>query len=148
MTFNELCEYYLNLTKDERIKRASYYAKKYLGFCKKHTDNYHKAVGLFVGSLVPFFGVDREVDNDEYNFFIELTKINDVSFDEFYDIVSRWTKVKVIEQSNLLVEECAKEDEKEAFCHLGLCLITANNFINRDEYLLAIKYLEKKISFK
>lgn len=141
MKLEELITKEKNLSQEELLKLAMSSADIYYTFCLNNTDDTENAKTLFFGSIATIIGIDFVVDEREYDFFLRLLQLEEITFDDFKNYVIRWTNVKTIKDTDYLIDHYANAVEKMAFVTIIIAFSLIDGKLDQNEKKLIANYL-------
>lgn len=142
MTINELFQSVLDTPYSGKVSAGREAANKVIGYfmkgsgVSKVTD---EVFGCFMGLVSTYIGVDGSVSRAEYDYFVEILGLTDVSYDSFCATIS--ADMETVELVCKVIDG-APQDIQYAFVILGLNICACDGVLTASEQALLSKYID------
>ena len=142
MTAEELFQSYLNLSPQERFERACAAGSVVMEFLKNESGLSEEDQGSFLFfSIGMFIAADGKLTRGELELFNAIYQAN-ATADEIAKYFSSCADPEFVSNMDKVIDSMP-EEPKFALCTVGLCILSSDGELNKEELQLFAKILSK-----
>ena len=142
MTINDLFQNVLDTPYSEKVSAGRAAAHTVIDYFMKGSgasEITDQVFGCFMGLVSTYVGVDGSVSRAEYDYFVEILGLTDVSFDSFRGSIA--ADMETVELVCGVIDKAPKEVQ-QCFVILGLNMCACDGVLTPSEQALLGKYID------